>query len=82
MGLDGQFAGRSVTTFVTRLGRKVKERIGTDRTNGILQAVDIATNCGETIAIASVVKAVFCPSKSTESPASIVVSTADLIRRP
>ena len=42
MGLDGPFAGRSVTTFVTRLGRKVKERTGKNRTNGTTQAVNIA----------------------------------------
>jgi hypothetical protein len=41
---------------VNRLGGKGKERTGKDRTNITLQAADIASNCGETIAIASVVK--------------------------
>jgi hypothetical protein len=45
-----------VTTFVTGLGGKGKERTGKYRTNRTLQAVDIATNCGETVAIARVVK--------------------------
>jgi hypothetical protein len=36
-----------VTTFVTRLGGKGKERTGKDRTNGTLQANEIATNLGK-----------------------------------
>ena len=47
---------RCVTTFVTRLGEKGKERTGKHRINGTLQASDIATNCGETVAIASILK--------------------------
>ena len=44
--------GEGVTTFVTRLGRKRKKRTGRNRINGTLQALDIAINCGETVAIA------------------------------
>ena len=46
-GMDGPFAGRSVTTFVSRLGRKVKERTGKNRTNGTTQAVNIALIVGK-----------------------------------
>src|SRR5687768_12993716 len=42
--------------FVTGTGEKEQERTGKDRTNRTLQAVDIATKCGESIAITSVVK--------------------------
>jgi hypothetical protein len=49
-------AALDVTDFVTRQGGKEQERTGKNRTNRTLQAVDIATNCGETIAKASVVK--------------------------
>jgi len=36
-----------VTTFVTRLGGKGKETTGKDRTNGTLQANEIAINLGK-----------------------------------
>jgi hypothetical protein len=46
----------TVTTFVTRLHRKGRERTGKNRTNRTLQAVDIASDYGETIAITSFCK--------------------------
>jgi hypothetical protein len=47
---------------VTRLCGKEKERTGKNRTNGTLQAIDIATTCGETIAITSFLKMTISPS--------------------
>jgi hypothetical protein len=45
-----------VTTFVTRQGGKEQERTGKNRTNRTTQILDIAINCGETVAIASLFK--------------------------
>jgi hypothetical protein len=46
----------NVTIFVPRLCGNGKERTGKNRINGTLQAIDIASNCGETVAIASFMK--------------------------
>jgi hypothetical protein len=45
-----------VTIFVTGISGKEKERTGKHRTNRTLQPLEIATKCGETIAIASFFK--------------------------
>ena len=46
----------SVTSFVTRKGRKGKEGTGRYRTNGTLQDIDTAKQFGETVAITSVMR--------------------------
>jgi hypothetical protein len=48
-----------VTDFVTRLGQKRKEKTGRDRNNGTLEAIETATNFGETVRITS-----FCENGS------------------